>query len=49
MNKVQEIETFLKNIIKYKDFFNIDDFFDNMPPECILTEKDLKSVIENGN
>ena len=25
MNKVQEIETFLKNIIKYKDFFNIDD------------------------
>lgn len=49
MNKVQQIENFLKNIIKYQDFFNIDAFFDNMPQECILTEQDLKSVIENGN
>jgi len=49
MNKVSQIETFLKNIIKYQDFFGIDAFFDNIPESCILTYEDLRSVIDCNN
>ena len=45
MNKIIQIENFLKNIIKYKDFFDIDAFFDNIPESCILKYEDIKSIL----
>lgn len=46
MSKVSQIEHFIKNIIKYIDFIDIDAFFDNMPESCILTSQDLQAVIQ---
>lgn len=49
MNKLHQIETFMQNIIKYKDFFDINAFFENIPEDCILTQQDLESILHHGN
>jgi len=36
MSKITHIQNFLKNIIKNKDFIDIDSFFDNIPENCIF-------------
>lgn len=49
MNKVEHIENFIKNIINYKDFIDIESFFDNIPESSILTWEDLQSIIKYNN